>query len=137
MSDMELTIAIQQLSDADADPESRDLTPRPGHALDEQAFALSHDGATVVTGWAVDDEPGFPRPQLVAIRVATLVVVGGAAVYALNLERSLNPPHLTASGRILGVSLRGVPIVIPVLNAGLSHNTLETFPSVPTTKPPE
>jgi D-xylose transport system permease protein len=53
--------------------------------------------------------------SLVAIRVATIAVVGGAAVYALNVERSLNPPHVTASGRILGVSLRGVPIVIPVI----------------------
>jgi D-xylose transport system permease protein len=53
--------------------------------------------------------------SLVALRVGALALVGGLAVYALNLERSLNPPHVTASGRILGVSLRGVPIVVPVI----------------------
>jgi D-xylose transport system permease protein len=53
--------------------------------------------------------------SLIALRVGAVAVVGGLAVYALNLERSLNPPHLTASGRVLGVSLRGVPIVVPVI----------------------
>jgi dipeptidyl aminopeptidase/acylaminoacyl peptidase len=48
-----------------------ELTAAPGRALDEQSFAVSADGSTVVTGWAVDDEPGFPRPLLVAIDVAT------------------------------------------------------------------
>jgi dipeptidyl aminopeptidase/acylaminoacyl peptidase len=51
--------------------EVRDLTPSPRRSLDEQAFALSPDGRTVVTGWAVDDEPGFPRPQLVVIDTTT------------------------------------------------------------------
>ena len=51
--------------------EGRDLTPAPARALDEQSFVASPDGRTVVTGWAVDDEPGFPRPRLVAIDVAT------------------------------------------------------------------
>ena len=49
----------------------RDLTPQPGRALDEQRFALTPDGSTVVTGWAVPDEPGFPRASLVVIDVAT------------------------------------------------------------------
>jgi len=49
----------------------RDLTPTPRRSLDEQSFTLSPDGRTVVTGWAVDDEPGFPRPQLVAIDTTT------------------------------------------------------------------
>ena len=51
----------------DGHDELRDLTPQPGRALDEQAFDVSPDGTTVITGWAVDDEPGFPRPRLVAI----------------------------------------------------------------------
>jgi dipeptidyl aminopeptidase/acylaminoacyl peptidase len=49
----------------DGDP--RDLTPAPARALDEAAFVLTPDGATVVTAWSVPDEPGFPRSRLVAI----------------------------------------------------------------------
>ena len=53
------------------DAQLRELTPAPGRALDEQSFVVSPDGRTVVTGWAVDDEPGLPRPQLLVIDVAT------------------------------------------------------------------
>lgn len=49
----------------------RDLTPQPGRALDEQRFVVTPDGSTVVTGWAVPDEPGYPRAALVAVDVAT------------------------------------------------------------------
>ena len=52
-------------ADVAADP--RDLTPAPGRALDEAGFVATPDGATVVTAWSVQDEPGFPRSQLVAI----------------------------------------------------------------------
>ena len=58
------TIEGPQLVEPD---DMRDLTPSPRRSLDEQAFAVSPDGRAVVTGWAVDDEPGFPRPQLVVI----------------------------------------------------------------------
>jgi D-xylose transport system permease protein len=53
--------------------------------------------------------------SLVAIRVGALALVAGLAVYALNLERSLNPPHVLPNGRVLGASLRGVPIVIVLI----------------------
>jgi D-xylose transport system permease protein len=43
---------------------------------------------------------------LIAFRVAVLVVVGGLAVYFLNLERSRNA---------LIVSLKGVPVVVPLI----------------------
>ncbi len=43
---------------------------------------------------------------LVGLRVGVLAVVGGLAVYFLNIERSQNP---------LRVSLRGVPIVVPLI----------------------
>ncbi|RCG30532.1 ABC transporter permease [Sphaerisporangium album] len=45
---------------------------------------------------------------LIAFRVGTLAVLGGLAVYALNLERSRNA---------LLVSLKGVPIVVPIVVA--------------------
>ncbi|MCW2900846.1 MAG: inner-rane translocator [Streptosporangiaceae bacterium] len=44
--------------------------------------------------------------SLIAIRVALVTVIGGAAVYVLNLERSRNA---------IVVSLKGVPIVVPVI----------------------
>ncbi|MGI5272955.1 sugar ABC transporter permease [Nonomuraea sp. CA-218870] len=44
--------------------------------------------------------------SLIAARVGTLVVIGGLAVYVLNLERSRNP---------LLTSLTGVPIVVPLI----------------------
>jgi len=43
--------------------------------------------------------------QVVLIRIATLALIAGLAVYVLNLERS----------RTVTVSLKGVPIVVPVI----------------------
>ena len=48
-----------------------DLTPEPGRALDEQDFAISPDGATVVTGWTIALGRGERRTQLVAIDATT------------------------------------------------------------------
>ncbi|SFN62305.1 Dipeptidyl aminopeptidase/acylaminoacyl peptidase [Pseudonocardia ammonioxydans] len=47
-----------------------DLTPAPGRALDETAFDVSPDGATVVTGWNRAYGHGSRRPGVVAIDVA-------------------------------------------------------------------
>ncbi|GAA1747111.1 sugar ABC transporter permease [Luedemannella helvata] len=44
--------------------------------------------------------------SLVALRIGALAVAGGVAVYILNLERSFNPAR---------TSLRGVPIVVPIV----------------------
>ena len=55
----------------DGDVDLRDLTPRPGRALDEQHFAIAPDGSFLVTGWAEADEPGLPRARLVLIDLAT------------------------------------------------------------------
>jgi D-xylose transport system permease protein len=43
---------------------------------------------------------------LIAIRLGAVAVIGGLAIYVLNIERSQNP---------LRVSLRGVPIVVPLI----------------------
>jgi dipeptidyl aminopeptidase/acylaminoacyl peptidase len=56
--------------DSDEDDPTRDLTPDPGRALDEQNAILTPDGRTIVTGWAEADTPGYPRARLVAIDVA-------------------------------------------------------------------
>ncbi|GAA1820730.1 ABC transporter permease [Planosporangium flavigriseum] len=44
--------------------------------------------------------------SVVAVRVGTLAVIGGAAVYVLNLERSINP---------IAASVRGVPVIVLIL----------------------
>ena len=62
-------VRLVSLGDTGADP--IDLTPNPGRALDEAAFAITPDGATVITEWNVPDEPGYPRSRLVAIDVET------------------------------------------------------------------
>jgi len=54
-----------------ADRTPIDLTPEPGQALAGQAFAVSPDGATVVTGWWLPEPRGERRSELVAIDVAT------------------------------------------------------------------
>jgi D-xylose transport system permease protein len=44
---------------------------------------------------------------MTAVRVGSLAVLLGALVFALNLERSLNPAR----------SLKGVPVIVPVIGA--------------------
>jgi dipeptidyl aminopeptidase/acylaminoacyl peptidase len=51
--------------------EPRELTPEPGLALKNQPFAISPDGATVVTGWWVALPHAERRSELVAIATAT------------------------------------------------------------------
>ncbi|MGW0853951.1 sugar ABC transporter permease [Streptomyces sp. NPDC002690] len=53
-------------------------------------------------------------PVLIALRLGTAVVLGGLAVYLLNQERSRN---------VMVDSLKGVPIVVPVIGALLVIGT--------------
>ncbi|HEY2299644.1 MAG TPA: S9 family peptidase [Jatrophihabitans sp.] len=62
-------VRLVALGSTGADPV--ELTPDPGRALDEASFAITPDGMTVITDWAVPDEPGYPRPRLVAIDTAS------------------------------------------------------------------
>ncbi len=50
---------------------TRDLTPDPGRALDENTFDVTPDGALVVTGWSVWDATGDRTDQVHVIDVAT------------------------------------------------------------------
>ena len=63
-------VATAVLAD-EARPQTRDLTPDPGRALDEQAFDVSPDGSLVVTGWAVWDERGNRAYEIHVIDMAT------------------------------------------------------------------
>ena len=62
---------VSQGQDADQGQDLRDLTPDPERALDEQAFTLTPDGSTVVTGWWHFVPAGDTHADLVAIDVAT------------------------------------------------------------------
>jgi D-xylose transport system permease protein len=51
---------------------------------------------------------------LIGLKAGALAVLGGIGVDLLNNERSRNPPH-RAGNLILGVSYKGVPIIVPVI----------------------
>ncbi|MEU4835484.1 prolyl oligopeptidase family serine peptidase [Streptosporangium sp. NPDC023615] len=58
------------LGDAERLAEVRDLTPRPGRALDDEAsYAVTPDGSAVVTTWKVPLPHGELRSELVVIPV--------------------------------------------------------------------
>jgi dipeptidyl aminopeptidase/acylaminoacyl peptidase len=79
----------------------RDLTPDPGRALDEQSFALTPDGATVLTGWWQWHPAGDSHAELVAIDVAS----GKRQVLLSAPEFSFESPRVSPDGR-LAVCLR-------------------------------
>ena len=51
--------------------EPRDLTPKPGRALDDQQYAVAPDGSYVVTGWVMPEPGGDIRVDLVRIDTVT------------------------------------------------------------------
>jgi dipeptidyl aminopeptidase/acylaminoacyl peptidase len=66
----ERRLLIGELNGNDGVAEFHDCTPEPARALDEQIFAVTPDGRTIVTGWKVP--AGIVRRgDLVAIDVAT------------------------------------------------------------------
>ena len=79
----------------------RDLTPAPSRSLDETSFAITADGSTVVTSWNESDEPGYPRPRLVAIDTAT----GDRRVIAADPQAGFEEPAVSPDGR-WAVSIR-------------------------------
>ncbi|WP_033220288.1 sugar ABC transporter permease [Kitasatospora phosalacinea] len=102
---------------------------------DPTILAIANDNLSPVLGWALlavcvvavvalqlrrsSDRrkrglPGIPSSVLAA-RIGAIVVLGGTAVYLLNQERSRN---------VLVGSLKGVPIVVPVIAALLLLGTL-------------
>jgi dipeptidyl aminopeptidase/acylaminoacyl peptidase len=63
--------AGDQADGGDASDLTRDLTPDPGRALDEQSFCLSPDGVLAVTGWQTAERFGALRAELAVIDTAT------------------------------------------------------------------
>jgi dipeptidyl aminopeptidase/acylaminoacyl peptidase len=75
----------------------RDLTPEPGRALDEQAFGLTPDGTSVITGWWKWDPAGESHSELVTIDVAT----GKRRVLLGAPEFDFVGPRVSPDGRLI------------------------------------
>ena len=75
----------------------RDLTPEPGRALDGEAFELTPDGASVVTGWWQWDPAGESHGELVMIDVAS----GKRRVLLSGPEFDFSDPRVSPDGRFI------------------------------------
>ncbi len=75
----------------------RDLTPEPGRALDEEAFELTPDGTSVITGWQLWHPAGQSHAELVMIDVAT----GKRRVLLSAPEYNFSGPRVSPDGRYL------------------------------------
>ncbi len=83
----------------DKEPEGglRDLTPEPGRALEEEAFELTPDGTSVVTGWWQWNPAGESHSELVMIDVAT----GKRRVLLSVPECDFERPRVSPDGRFI------------------------------------
>jgi dipeptidyl aminopeptidase/acylaminoacyl peptidase len=82
---------------ADEPAGGRDLTPEPGRALDEQAFELTPDGTSVLTGWWLWNPAGQSHSELVTIDVAT----GKRRVLLSAPEFNFSSPRVSPDGRFV------------------------------------
>ncbi|MFZ0187978.1 MAG: S9 family peptidase [Streptosporangiaceae bacterium] len=78
----------------------RDLTPEPGRALDDEAFELTPDGTSVITGWQLWHPAGQSHAELVMIDVAT----GKRRVLLSAPEYSFSGPRVSPDGRFIACS---------------------------------
>ena len=75
----------------------RDLTPQPGRALDEQQADLAPDGSRAVTGWAIPDDAGDIREEIVVIETAT----GGRRTLLAAPGCDFTDPHISPDGALV------------------------------------
>jgi len=75
----------------------RDLTPEPGRALDGQAFELTPDGTSLVTGWWQWKPAGESHSELVMIDVAS----GKRRVLLSVPEFDFSQPRVSPDGRFI------------------------------------
>jgi dipeptidyl aminopeptidase/acylaminoacyl peptidase len=88
-----------------AGDEQRDLTPEPGRALDEQAFELTPDGTSIITGWSRWHPAGQSRAELVAIDVAT----GKRQVLLSEPGQLFGSPRVSPDGRYVACLREALP----------------------------
>lgn len=74
---------------------ARDLTPEPGHALDEQGVSALPDGSAVVTGWRTHGPRGTFRDSVVLIDAAT----GERRTLAAEDDHHFGEPCVSPDGR--------------------------------------
>jgi len=75
----------------------RDLTPEPGRALDEEAFELTPDGISLITGWWQWNPAGLSHSELVTIDVAS----GKRQVLLSEPEYNFSGPRVSPDGRFI------------------------------------
>jgi dipeptidyl aminopeptidase/acylaminoacyl peptidase len=75
----------------------RDLTPEPGRALDGQAFELTPDGTSLVTGWWQWNPAGESHSELVMIDLAS----GKRRVLLSVPEFDFSGPRVSPDGRFI------------------------------------
>jgi dipeptidyl aminopeptidase/acylaminoacyl peptidase len=77
--------------------ETRDLTPDPGRALDENSFQATADGAAVVTSWSAWDEAGNRTTEVDVIDTAT----GERRVLLASPDCDFEGPRISPDGRLV------------------------------------
>jgi dipeptidyl aminopeptidase/acylaminoacyl peptidase len=75
----------------------RDLTAEPGRALDDEAFELTPDGTSVITGWQLWHPAGQSHGELVMLDVAT----GKRLVLLSAPEYNFSGPRVSPDGRFI------------------------------------
>jgi dipeptidyl aminopeptidase/acylaminoacyl peptidase len=94
-----LRLRLAEIADAagDAEPKTRELTPDPGRALDENTFDLSPDGGAVVTGWSVWDAAADQTEEIVVIDTAT----GQRRTLLAAPDAAFGGPSISPDGRLV------------------------------------
>jgi dipeptidyl aminopeptidase/acylaminoacyl peptidase len=77
--------------------ETRDLTPDPGRALDENSFEVTPDGSAVVTSWSAWDKAGNRTTEVDVIDTAT----GERRVLLAAPDRDFEGPRISPDGRLV------------------------------------
>ena len=75
----------------------RDLTPEPARALDDEAFELTPDGTSVITGWQLWHPAGQSYAELVMIDVAS----GKRRVLLSAPEYNFSGPRVSPDGQLI------------------------------------
>jgi len=77
--------------------ETRDLTPDPGRALDENSFEPTPDGTAVVTSWSAWDEAGNRTTEVDVIEAAT----GERRPLLAAADCDFEDPRISPDGRLV------------------------------------
>jgi dipeptidyl aminopeptidase/acylaminoacyl peptidase len=117
----EVNQGLQDAERAAAYARLRDLTPEPGRALDGEAFELTPDGTSVVTGWWQWDPAGESHCELVMIDVAS----GKRRVLLSGPEFDFQSPRVSPDGRFIvclrerhATAERPIDVTLVMLDAG-------------------